>query len=336
MPTESVAARTASRISRVSYFNESLRKYGLWCILATLCLLWIYPLVGILLTVLELVLFLSFSSCRIPDSAFAEAQNAFFESGLSLNGTEIDFGKLYQKGDLAAEFANSTELHFTRFIFGLSARARFLIINFDFSKIVMTPKYYWVLLGRSTSYGETTDIQVDEFEYTTKVDRPRGDDRVLNRTWQHATKNNEPDRRYRENPEMWEVERHGINLYAGEYEAELFLFPKLSSNSFANALRAMGARQADHDNIGKEEGTNNDQVAKESEHLEWYDVLEVSQDAPLGDISSAYPSLIKQYHPDRVASLGPKLRAVAEKEAKAINDAYQTAKKVRGGRSPQH
>jgi hypothetical protein len=40
------------------------------------------------------------------------------------------------------------------------------------------------------------------------------------------------------------------------------------------------------------------------------------------DIARRYKELAAQYHPDKVNHLGPKLRAVAESEMKAINEAY--------------
>ena len=41
------------------------------------------------------------------------------------------------------------------------------------------------------------------------------------------------------------------------------------------------------------------------------------------DIKRRWRELSRQYHPDQVHHLGPKLRAVAEKEMKDINGAYQ-------------
>ena len=40
------------------------------------------------------------------------------------------------------------------------------------------------------------------------------------------------------------------------------------------------------------------------------------------DVKCSYRELCQQYHPDRVNHLGPKLKEVAEKEMKKINEAY--------------
>jgi DnaJ-domain-containing protein 1 len=41
------------------------------------------------------------------------------------------------------------------------------------------------------------------------------------------------------------------------------------------------------------------------------------------DVKQKYRELCAQYHPDKVSHLGPKLRAVADIEMKAINEAYE-------------
>ena len=53
-----------------------------------------------------------------------------------------------------------------------------------------------------------------------------------------------------------------------------------------------------------------------------YDVLEVSSNASQAEIRAAYQRLVRQYHPDRVADMGPELRALAEERTKEINQAY--------------
>lgn len=62
----------------------------------------------------------------------------------------------------------------------------------------------------------------------------------------------------------------------------------------------------------------------------WYRVLEVSPTAPVADIRTAYKRKMRQYHPDKVAGLGPEFTAIAEAKAKDINQAYQQACAERG------
>jgi DnaJ-domain-containing protein 1 len=53
-----------------------------------------------------------------------------------------------------------------------------------------------------------------------------------------------------------------------------------------------------------------------------HEVLGVSSQASASEIRDAYQRLVRQYHPDRVADLGPELREVAEAKTKELNAAY--------------
>ncbi len=47
----------------------------------------------------------------------------------------------------------------------------------------------------------------------------------------------------------------------------------------------------------------------------------------VGELKSRYHDLLKQSHPDRVASMGPEFKKLAEKKTKEINDAYAKLKR---------
>ena len=55
-------------------------------------------------------------------------------------------------------------------------------------------------------------------------------------------------------------------------------------------------------------------------------ILGVGASASMDDIRLAFKMRLKEYHPDRVAHLGPKLQEVAEQEIKEINQAYAVLK----------
>ena len=57
----------------------------------------------------------------------------------------------------------------------------------------------------------------------------------------------------------------------------------------------------------------------------WYKILSVSEDASIEEITKGYRKQIGLYHPDRVSSLGPELKKVAEEQSKLINAAYEYA-----------
>lgn len=63
---------------------------------------------------------------------------------------------------------------------------------------------------------------------------------------------------------------------------------------------------------------------------EYLKILGLTPGVSNQEISAAYKKLISQYHPDRVASLGPELHELASRKTKEINEAYQMLKKRRG------
>ena len=65
--------------------------------------------------------------------------------------------------------------------------------------------------------------------------------------------------------------------------------------------------------------------------MPWYVVLDVDRGASRAEITAAYRNRISQYHPDKVARMGPEIRALAEKKSAEINTAYETAIKNIGG-----
>lgn len=63
---------------------------------------------------------------------------------------------------------------------------------------------------------------------------------------------------------------------------------------------------------------------------EWYETLGVASGASTSEMRRAYQTLMGQYHPDKVAALGPELRDLAERKSKEINLAYRNGMRARG------
>ncbi len=59
---------------------------------------------------------------------------------------------------------------------------------------------------------------------------------------------------------------------------------------------------------------------------ECFEILGISKINNSNDVKIAYKSKIREYHPDRVANLGDKLKKVAELESQKINMAYSILK----------
>jgi hypothetical protein len=62
-----------------------------------------------------------------------------------------------------------------------------------------------------------------------------------------------------------------------------------------------------------------------AEEAAWFDVLGVSPSASLEQVKQAYRLLVKQNHPDRVHGMSPQFHALAERETRKLNDAYEEA-----------
>ncbi len=58
-------------------------------------------------------------------------------------------------------------------------------------------------------------------------------------------------------------------------------------------------------------------------------ILEVRPDATDEEIQSAYKKKIKEYHPDRVATLGEEIQQLAARKTVEINEAYSLLKNLR-------
>jgi DnaJ like chaperone protein len=61
-----------------------------------------------------------------------------------------------------------------------------------------------------------------------------------------------------------------------------------------------------------------------------WEILGITRDASVEEIKSAYRQLSLQHHPDRVANLGPEFVKVAEEKFKAIQEAYEEIRRVKG------
>jgi preprotein translocase subunit Sec63 len=66
-----------------------------------------------------------------------------------------------------------------------------------------------------------------------------------------------------------------------------------------------------------------------NDNAPWHEVLSVAPDATLEQIRKAYEEKSAQYHPDRVAAMGPEFRETAVRLTRRINDAYEQAIRAR-------
>ena len=86
---------------------------------------------------------------------------------------------------------------------------------------------------------------------------------------------------------------------------------------------AGGKQQGYRDDAQQEPRTTTDAAA-------WHQVLGVEPYAATEDIRSAYRRQLSQYHPDKVAALGPELRELATRKSQEITAAYREAMRLKG------
>ena len=78
--------------------------------------------------------------------------------------------------------------------------------------------------------------------------------------------------------------------------------------------------------------TNHGQAADRSSRTKSpYEVLGIKAGASRSEITAKYREMVRQYHPDKVANLGPELRELAEQRMKEINAAYDYLKRYASG-----
>ena len=110
------------------------------------------------------------------------------------------------------------------------------------------------------------------------------------------------------------------------------LMPLLAKTK-ENYSETPNAGQQHGPGMGEDKPSND--ATGQSTALRWFEILEVRADSSAPEIAAAYRKKISQYHPDRVAQMGPDIRQLAERRSIEINRAYDTAMKPRAGKSVQ-
>jgi hypothetical protein len=70
--------------------------------------------------------------------------------------------------------------------------------------------------------------------------------------------------------------------------------------------------------------------APKNETASPYTILDIPPNATFDEIKKAYRKKIMEYHPDRVASLGPELKRLVEEMTKKINTAFAELERIQG------
>ncbi len=113
-----------------------------------------------------------------------------------------------------------------------------------------------------------------------------------------------------------------VGLAAGYWLVSKFMPQKKSEAKFeeSDTTTSRNTRSGDS---SKQDSINKNEITPD-----WTLVLGITQNASVQEIREAYRGLISQYHPDKVAQLGPELQKLAAEKSTLINAAYQQAMKA--------
>lgn len=88
-------------------------------------------------------------------------------------------------------------------------------------------------------------------------------------------------------------------------------------------------QQGDFTNNNYSDNSHSSRAGSNDPNEKAYRTLGISPNASIDEIKTAYKTLIKQYHPDKVQNLSKEEQAKASQKAKDINEAYSKLEKVR-------
>ncbi len=94
-----------------------------------------------------------------------------------------------------------------------------------------------------------------------------------------------------------------------------------------HAVAVIAERTSFSTNDQKNKDPKDDKKTHKPSEADYWNTLGLTGNVTKEDIRKAYRKAMSEYHPDKVASLGTELRALAEKKAKEINEAYEFFKK---------
>lgn len=94
-------------------------------------------------------------------------------------------------------------------------------------------------------------------------------------------------------------------------------------------LNNQNTKNTHYQNNNKENNINNNYSKKMDLNFAC-NVLGISESASTDEIKSAYKIKIKEYHPDKVSTLGKELQELAKTKTQVINSAYEFLKKEKG------
>jgi Holliday junction DNA helicase RuvB len=165
------------------------------------------------------------------------------------------------------------------------------------------------------------------------------DAKVVDYTWQYLNKDGSPDRRFTNNKRLPIVSYGSVTIaYKTELLALLYVSNEQLASLFAAGFRnhVQGNNAATSDSRAAGDGSHGERQARSGQpgqrsqgsqnNTSAWEVLGVRRGATSEEVSEAYRRMAQMYHPDRVTTMGPEVRELAERKMKEINLAYDALK----------
>jgi Protein of unknown function (DUF4236)/DnaJ domain len=154
------------------------------------------------------------------------------------------------------------------------------------------------------------------------------DAQIVDYTWQFVNKKGGPDRRFSNNRQLPVAQYSFVQIQS---TTGLNLHLHVSSSTAANAFVGVffkGRAKTERSNGRYEKSGKRDHAPSIDPKIRAaLKALGLSPSASSEEIVSAYRSMAKMYHPDRLANLAPEFIELAETRMKEINAAYEVLKK---------
>ena len=159
------------------------------------------------------------------------------------------------------------------------------------------------------------------------------DAQVLDYTWRYVNKKGGPDRRFSNNYQLPIVQYAFLQLDSTTgLNIHLNVSNLNAATVFAEAFKIRSSRRTRRTDQEQTRRESTRRPVYEHPYIDprirlAYETLGVSVSASEQEIVSAYRSMAKMYHPDRLANLAPEFVELAEERMKEINVAYETLKR---------
>ena len=164
------------------------------------------------------------------------------------------------------------------------------------------------------------------------------DAEIVDHTWLYPRKDGGPDMRFSNNRQIPIAQygyielssQTGLNLQfhvSSLLNTQLFSQVLLdyirycrSPNAEAYSSKSFSDTNYQYQNQNKKRPAKNPTTKMKNSP---YTILKISSNASWEEISAAYRKMVQMYHPDKVASLAPEYKEIAEKRMRSINAAYE-------------